>query len=142
MGSRSNDGIIKYLFSVMAEVTLCSMSLRTQAWPAIEFVSGKEGLRPFLLHLLGLPELRKHPWSLRGSRGYAPMGADGWDCSLLYAVYQMLSLFFPCTVTVNGAAGHNRGEVAETPPLARTQGRTVDCSFNVYRVCVSSHTWT
>ena len=26
------------------------------------------------------------------------MGADGWDCSLLYAVYQMLSLFFPCTV--------------------------------------------
>ena len=51
---------------------------------------------------------------------YAPMGADGWVCSLLYAVYQMLSLFFPCTATVNGAAGHNRGEVAETPPLART----------------------
>ena len=70
------------------------------------------------------------------------MGADGWDCSLLYAVCQMLSLFFPCTATVNGAAGHNRGEVVETPPLARTQGRTVDCSFNVYRVCVSSHTWT
>ena len=70
------------------------------------------------------------------------MGADGWDCSLLYAVFQMLSLFFPCTVTVNGAAGHNREEVAETPPLARTQGRTVDCSFNVCRVCVSSHTWS
>ena len=27
-------------------VSSCSMSLRTQAWPAIEFVSGKEGLRP------------------------------------------------------------------------------------------------
>ena len=64
------------------------------------------------------------------------MGADGWDCSLLYAVFQMLSLFFPCTATVNGGAGHNRGEVAETPPLARTQGRTVlltctGCAFQV-----------
>ena len=28
-------------------VSLCSLSLRAQAWPAIEFVSGKEGLRPF-----------------------------------------------------------------------------------------------
>ena len=35
----------------------------------------------------------KHPWSHRGSRGYAPMGADSWDCSLLCAVYQMLSLY-------------------------------------------------
>ena len=69
------------------------------------------------------------------------MGADGWDCCMLFAVYQMLSLF-PCTATVNGAAGHNRGEVAETPLLAWTQGRTVDCSFNMYRVYVSSHTWT
>ena len=42
------------------------------------------------------------------------MEADGRDCSLLYAVFQMLSLFLPCTATVNGAAGHNRGEVAET----------------------------
>ena len=54
------------------------------------------------------------------------MGADGWVCSLVYAVYQMLSLL-PCTDTANGAAGHNRGEVAETSPLARTQGRTVGC---------------
>ena len=30
----------------MALLDYCSMSLRTQAWPAIEFVSGKEGLRP------------------------------------------------------------------------------------------------
>ena len=70
------------------------------------------------------------------------MGADGWDCSLLCAVFQMLSLFVPCTATVNGAASHNQGEVAETPPLARTQGKNVDFSFNVYRVCVSSHTWS
>ena len=70
------------------------------------------------------------------------MGADGGGCSLLCAVNQMQSLFFPCAATVNGASGHNRGEVAETPPLARTQGRTVDCSFNVYGVCVSSHTWS
>ena len=67
------------------------------------------------------------------------MVADGWDRSLLYAVFQMLSLFFPWAATVNGAAGHNRGEVAETPPLARTQGRTVDCSFNVYGVRFKSH---
>ena len=45
-----------------------------------------------------------------------------------YAVHQMLSLL-PCTVTASEAAGHNRGEVAETPPLARTQGRTVGCIF-------------
>ena len=57
------------------------------------------------------------------------MRADGWVCSLVYAVYQMLSLL-PCTVTANGAAGHNGGEVAETLPLARTQNRTVGCIFN------------
>ena len=28
-------------------LTVCSMTLRTQARPTIEFVSGKEGLRPF-----------------------------------------------------------------------------------------------
>ena len=50
------------------------------------------------------------------------MGADGWVCSLVYAVYRTLSLL-PCTVTANGAAGHNRGGVAETPPLARTPRR-------------------
>ena len=61
-------------------LAVCSMTLRTQARPAVEFVSGKEGLRPFWFRLLGLPELRKRSWSLRGSREYAPMGAHGWDC--------------------------------------------------------------
>ena len=77
--------------------------------------------------------LCKRPWSPRGSRRYAPMGADGWVCSLAYAVHQMLSLL-PCVVTANGAAGHNPGEVAETPPLARTQGRTFGCilDFNFF----------
>ena len=60
------------------------------------------------------------------SRGYAPMWAHGWNRSLLYAVHQTLSLV-PCTVTVRGPAGHNRGRVAERPLLARTQGRTSDC---------------
>ena len=32
---------------LMALFDYCSMSLRTQAWPAIELVSGKEGPRPF-----------------------------------------------------------------------------------------------
>ena len=57
------------------------------------------------------------------------MEADGWDSSLLYAVHQTLSLSFSiparCTVTASGAAGHNRGSVAEPPLLTRTQGRTV-----------------
>ena len=64
-----------------------------------------------------------------GIEGIRPDGTDGWVCSLAYAVHQMLSLV-PCTVTANGAAGHNRGEVVETPPLARTQGRTVGCILN------------
>ena len=49
------------------------------------------------------------------------------------------AVLFPCTARVNGAAGHNRGEVAETPPLAKTQSRTVDCSFDVCRVRFKSH---
>ena len=64
----------------------------------------------------------KRPWSLRGSRRHAPMGADGWVCSLLYAVHQMLSLG-PCTVAVHGAPGHSRWEVVETPVPVKTQGR-------------------
>ena len=35
-------------------------------------------------------------------------GVDGLDCSLLYAIHQTLSVL-PCTVTVHGAASHNRG---------------------------------
>ena len=105
-------------------------------------------------------EVCKGPWSLRGSRGYAPMGADGGNCSLQYAVFQMLSLFFPCTNrgdgymglmavhaacctqytsccpfgpctgAVHGAPGHNRWEVVETPLPVKTQGRTMNCFFN------------
>ena len=98
-----------------------------QTWPAVELVSSKEGLSlsrllrppchcdvPGGLYLLWyvvsgtrFPEVRPHrplvllkrPWSLRGSRGYAPMGADGGVCSLLYDVHQMLS-HDPCTATV------------------------------------------
>ena len=60
-------------------------------------------------------EVCKRPWSLRGSRGYAPHGTMGlmdWFCRLLCAVHQTLSLG-PCTVSVNGAAGHNRWGVME-----------------------------
>ena len=90
-----------------------------QTRPAVDLVSGEEGLslsRPLRppfhcdvpggLYLLWygvtgtrfpevrprrLPVLFKRTWSLRGSRGHAPMGADGGVCRLLYAVYQMLS---------------------------------------------------
>ena len=66
-------------------------------------------------------------------------GVEGWpwrlnlDFVLAFPDVHVYTFAGPCTATVNGAAGHNRGEVAETPPLVRTQGRTVSCSFNVYR---------
>ena len=94
-----------------------SMALRTQVRPAIEFVSGKEGLRPLFwldddllydaigtrtlqVRLLGHPEDRKRPWSLRGSRRDGNGGRfvrspclPSWRGSrLLYAVHQTLSL--------------------------------------------------
>ena len=59
-----------------------SASLRTQTRPAIEFVSGEEGLRPktyflvysFIVHVFnGLPEVRRGPWPhwvSRGEMGY------------------------------------------------------------------------
>ena len=93
-----------------------STTLRTQVRPAIEFVSGKEGLRPTFwlfgvllydvtgirapqVRLPGHPKLRKRPWPLRRSRGDGNGGRFvrsrcflSW-CSLhFYAVYQMLSL--------------------------------------------------
>ena len=67
------------------------------------------GTRLARARLLALLEVCKRPWSFRGSRGHAPMGANGWVCSLLYAVCQMLPLLH-CTVTANGTAAHNRGK--------------------------------
>ena len=50
----------------------------------------------------------------------------------VFGVHQVLSLFLSahdvfllCRDIVDGAAGHNKGGMAETPFLARTQGRTV-----------------
>ena len=96
---------------------LCIPStLRTQVQPAIKFVSGKEGLRPRIavfaavrsydtgirllqVRLLALPEVRKGPWPLRGSRGDGNGGRFvrspclfSWRGLRLYAVYQMRSL--------------------------------------------------
>ena len=88
----------------------------TDAGPAIEFVSGKEGLRPLFwlddellydaigirtlqVRLPGHPEDRKRPWPLRGSRGDGNGGRfirspclPSWRGLRLYAVRQMLSL--------------------------------------------------
>ena len=38
--------------------------------------------------------------------------------------------FVPCTATVHRAPGHNRWGVSETTLPVKTQGRTLDCSFN------------
>ena len=49
-----------------------------------------------------------------------------------YAVHQTLSLCVPVQVCiVEGAPGHNRWGVAETPLPAKSQGRTGDYTFNV-----------
>ena len=37
------------------------------------------------------------------------LGADGWDCSLLYAVHQMLSLFFPLQPQSTGLLATTEG---------------------------------
>ena len=101
---------------------LCvSTTLRTQVQPAIEFVSGKEGLRPlfwlfsFLLYgvtgirapqvrLLAHPEFR----GLSGGRGEMAMAVAssarlaflrGAVCACC-TLRQLLSLFGPCTAVV------------------------------------------
>ena len=88
------------------------------------------------------PEVRPHrrpcptqaPLVPPGIEGICPSwlhGADGWDCSLLYAVHQVLSLG-PCTGAVHGAPGHNRWGVVETPLPVKTQGGTMNCYFNLF----------
>ena len=43
----------------------------------------------------------------------------------------MVPSFSPCTVTVHGAAGHNRWGVVETPLPVKTQGRNMDRILSV-----------
>ena len=79
----------------------------------------------------------KRPWSLWGSREYAPHGSM-WLMALPAACCtqctRCVPFLFPCTctVTVSGAAGHNRWGVVETPLPVKTQGRTADCIFTSF----------
>ena len=66
-------------------------------------------------------DLHKRPWSL-GDRGDMPRRGPMAGCSL---------------PEKSQPTGHNRGGVAETPPLARTQGRNIGCVFHLIGpVCV------
>ena len=93
------------------------------------------------VRLLALPEFRKRPWPLRRPRGDGNGGRfvrspclPSWCGLRLYAVHQTLSLC-SCAVSVNGAAGHNRFGVVETPLPVKTQGETMNCLLNfVHRV--------
>ena len=86
--------------------------------------TGYHGLRGH-----GLLEVRKSPWLPSRSRGEMAMAAPPCGAPPS-AVCQILSLCVPVQdCTVEGAPGHNRGGVAETSLLARTQGRTRDCTF-------------
>ena len=61
-----------------------------------------------------------------------PFGVEGrWQWRGLAACYiRCFPFFCPCKVPVHGAAGHNRWGVAETPLLAKTQGRNMDRSLS------------
>ena len=78
-----------------------------------------------------------------GSRGYAPMGADGWDCSLLNAVYQMLSLFFPVQPqsTELPATTEERWRRRHLSPGHKAGMVTVLLTCTLC-VCVSSRIWS
>ena len=58
----------------------------------------------------GRPEVCKLPWSLRGSRGYAPHGYMGLmaEHAACCTQYTRCCPFGPCTGAVHGAPGHNR----------------------------------
>ena len=81
------------------------------------------------LHGHGHLEVHKDPWFPSRNRGEMAMAMVAM--LHVYGVHQMLSPFltvhevFTLKSIVDGAVGHNRGEMAETPFLARTQGRTV-----------------
>ena len=82
------------------------------------------------VRLLALPEFRKRPWPLRGSRGdgnggrfvRSPCLPSLRGLRLSYAVHQMLSLCGPCTATVHRAPGHNRWvSVGDNTPCEDTR---------------------
>ena len=69
------------------------------------------------------------PGSHRGAEG---RNGDGCAPSLyrLFVLHQTLSFCVPVQLRiVEGAPGHNRRGVAETPLPAKSQGRTGDCTF-------------
>ena len=76
-----------------------------------------------------LPEVRKRPKLPSWSGGEMAMAAPP-RCARLFALLQTLSLCVPVQVcVVQGAPGHNRLGVAETPLPAKSQGRTGDYTF-------------
>ena len=77
----------------------------------------------------GRPEVCKGPWSLRGSRGYAPHGYMGLMAghAACCTQYTRCCPFGPCTGAIHGAPGHNRWGVVETPLPVKTQGGTMNC---------------
>ena len=77
-------------------------------------------------------EVWKSPWSLRGSRGYAPHGYMGLMAghAACCTQYTRCCPFGPCTGATHGAPGHNRWGVVETPLPVKTQGENHELFFN------------
>ena len=70
-------------------------------------------------------EVCNSPWSLRGSRGYAPHGYMGLMAghAACCTQYTRCCPFGPCTGAVHGETGHNRwGVVETTTPCEDTRG--------------------
>ena len=130
---------------------LCiSTTLRTQVRPAIEFISGKEGLRPRFTLFAGIavfmpydvtgtsiPRVRLlgHP-DVLGSRRDGNGGRFARSPCLFLTQYTRCCSFSLCTAAVHGAPSHNRWRVVDTPLPVKTQGRDHELSFNSsYAVC-------
>ena len=83
------------------------------------------------VHVHGLFEVHKGPWFPSRNRGeWRWLRLVVVHVPSFHVVHQTLSLCVPVQVCiVEGAPGHNRWGVAETPLPAKSQGRTRDCTF-------------
>ena len=128
--------------------------VRRYGRPGIEFVSGKEGLRPriavfdswycslrvevFLDFVYRLFLNFASAPGLSGGRGEMAMAVAssarlaflrGAVCACC-TQYTRCCPFGPCADAVHGAPGHNRWGVVETPLPVKTQGGTMNCLLN------------
>ena len=105
---------------------VCSFGF-TAAWCVYaSLVRVDTGTRLACARQVALLEVCNRPWSLRGSSWMA-MANGRWCAVCAFAAVHQTGPFSPCTVTVHGAAGHNRCVVVETPLLVKEHGPQFKC---------------